>query len=73
MNCAICVSIRAGSQEVLGRYDLVFAKAKCAIEAMVVGAAVIVCDANGLGGYRVRNGYLRRLWWAEPCWPWHAR
>jgi hypothetical protein len=37
-------------QDVLGAYDLVFAKAKCAIEAMAVGAAVVVCDANGLGG-----------------------
>jgi hypothetical protein len=46
--------------EVLGRYDLVFAKAKCAIEAMVVGAAVIVCDANGLGGL-VRYSELSRM------------
>jgi glycosyl transferase family 4 len=34
---------------VLGNYDLVFAKARCAIEALVVGAAVIVCDSVGSG------------------------
>lgn len=37
-------------EKLLGQYDLVFAKAKAAIEAMAVGAAVILCDANGLGG-----------------------
>lgn len=37
-------------EKVLGQYDLVFAKAKAAIEAMAVGASVILCDANGLGG-----------------------
>jgi hypothetical protein len=47
-------------EEVLGRYDLVFAKAKCAIEAMAVGTAVIVCDANGLGGL-VRYSELSRM------------
>lgn len=31
-------------------YDLVFAKARCAIEAMAIGNAVIVCDADGLAG-----------------------
>jgi Glycosyltransferase Family 4 len=30
-------------------YDLVFAKARCALEALSVGCAVIVCDAVGLG------------------------
>jgi len=34
---------------VLRRYDIVFAKARCAIEAMAVGAAVILCDRAGLG------------------------
>jgi hypothetical protein len=33
----------------LGDYDVVFGKARCAIEAMAVGAAVILCDAAGLG------------------------
>jgi hypothetical protein len=33
----------------LGEFDLVFAKAKAALEAMSVGAAVILCDAVGAG------------------------
>jgi hypothetical protein len=36
-------------EEILQKYDLVFAKAKAAIEAMATGAAVIVCDYRGLG------------------------
>ena len=36
-------------EKVLGRYDLVFAKARCALEAMAVGAAVVLCDTRGLG------------------------
>ncbi len=37
-------------EDVLGAYDIVFAKARCALEAMAVGAAVVLCDAQGLGG-----------------------
>jgi hypothetical protein len=33
----------------LGEFDLVFAKAKAALEAMSVGTAVILCDAAGAG------------------------
>jgi hypothetical protein len=33
----------------LGKYDLVFAKGRCAFEAMAVGTAVILCDESGLG------------------------
>ncbi len=36
-------------EELLGRYDLVFAKARCALEAMATGAAVVLCDTSGLG------------------------
>ena len=36
-------------EALLGRYDIVFAKARCAMEAMASGAAVILCDASGLG------------------------
>ncbi len=36
-------------EEVLGRYDIVFAKAKAAMEAMAVGAAVVLCDYSGVG------------------------
>lgn len=37
-------------EEILGKYDLIFGKARCAIEAAATGAAVIVCDARGLAG-----------------------
>ena len=37
-------------EEILGNYDLVFGKARCALEAAATGAAVIVCDAGGLAG-----------------------
>lgn len=47
-------------QSILGQYDLAFAKAKCAIEAMACGLAVIVCDAPGVGGM-VRSGDLDRF------------
>ena len=36
-------------QEVLGQYDIVFAKARCALEAMAVGSAVVLCDITGAG------------------------
>lgn len=36
-------------ETVLGNYDIIFAKAKGALEAMACGAAVIVCDYRGLG------------------------
>jgi hypothetical protein len=36
-------------ETVLGNYDLVFAKARAALEAMAVGAAVILCGPRGLG------------------------
>ncbi|HEU0299314.1 MAG TPA: glycosyltransferase [Longimicrobium sp.] len=39
----------ARPEEVLGGYDLVFAKARAALEAMAVGAAVVLCDASGAG------------------------
>jgi len=36
-------------EDVLPKYDLIFAKARCALEAMAVGCAVVVCDFGGLG------------------------
>jgi hypothetical protein len=39
----------ARPEQVLGTYDLVFAKARCALEAMATGAAVVLCDTRGLG------------------------
>ena len=36
-------------QDVLGQYDIVFAKARCALEALAVGSAVVLCDTVGVG------------------------
>jgi hypothetical protein len=35
--------------ELLPRYDLVFAKARCALEAMATGCAVVLCHERGVG------------------------
>jgi hypothetical protein len=50
-------------EELLPRYDLVFAKARCALEAMAVGSAVVLCDFAGLGPMvsSDRFGELRKL------------
>jgi hypothetical protein len=37
-------------ENVLPEYDLVFARARCALEAAAVGNAVVVCDSRGLAG-----------------------
>ncbi|MCA1636187.1 MAG: hypothetical protein LC802_21470 [Acidobacteria bacterium] len=47
-------------ESLLGQYDLVFAKARCALEAMAVGAAVILCDKVG-SGPMVMTGEFERL------------
>jgi len=47
-------------ETMLRNYDLVFAKAKCALEGMASGAAVIVCEGSGLGGL-VTTQNLERL------------
>ncbi len=39
----------AQPEEILREYDLVFAKARSALEAMAVGAAVVLCDYEGSG------------------------
>ncbi|HZQ70043.1 MAG TPA: hypothetical protein VFA68_16070 [Terriglobales bacterium] len=36
-------------ESILHNYDLVFAKARCALEALCVGCAVILCDFPGSG------------------------
>jgi len=50
-------------QDVLGQYDIVFAKARCALEAMAVGSAVVLCDIKGAGPMVTANELdgLRRL------------
>jgi hypothetical protein len=39
----------ANPEALLVDYDLVFAKARCALEALAVGSAVVLCDAAGSG------------------------
>lgn len=50
-------------QEVLGQYDIVFAKGRSALEALAVGAAVVLCDFRGAGPMvaSARLDGLRRL------------
>ena len=36
-------------ETILGQYDVVFAKGRCAWEAMACGVAVVVCDTWGIG------------------------
>jgi len=36
-------------EAIIGQYDVVFAKRRCALEAMAVGTAVILCDFRGAG------------------------
>jgi hypothetical protein len=50
-------------ESMLGKYDLAFAKAKCATEAMACGLAVVLCSEAGLGGMVRSTGFdrLRRL------------
>jgi hypothetical protein len=47
-------------EELLPGYDLVFAKARAAMEAMAVGAAVVLCDQAGAGPL-VTSGDFDRL------------
>jgi hypothetical protein len=47
-------------QDVLGQYDIVFAKARCALEALAVGNAVVLCDWVGCGPM-VTTGDIERL------------
>jgi hypothetical protein len=37
-------------EDLLPGYDVIFGKARCALEALATGAAVIVCDSAGLAG-----------------------
>jgi hypothetical protein len=42
-------NVCARPEEILGGYDIVFAKGRAALESLAVGAAVVLCDARGLG------------------------
>lgn len=50
-------------EQLLAEYDIVFAKARCALEAMATGCATIVADAAGLAGMVSMDNIerLRRL------------
>ena len=50
----------AEPEAVLGKYDIVFAKGRAALEALAVGAAAILCDTKGVGPM-VTTGNLDRL------------
>ena len=52
--------VSARPQDVLGQYDIVFAKARCAHEALAVGTAVVLCDTAGVGPM-VTTGEMDRL------------
>ena len=47
----------------LSAYDIVFAKARCALEALAVGTAVILCDETGMGPMVTLSDFraLRRM------------
>lgn len=50
---------RSDPENILGNYDIVFAKGKAAMEAMACGAAVIICDFLGLGGMITLDNYSK--------------
>lgn len=49
---------QANPESLIGEYDLVFAKARCALEALAVGASVVLCDSTGPGRW-LRQQTLR--------------
>jgi len=53
-------NVTARPQDLLGQYDIVFAKARCALEALAVGSAVVLCDSVGAGPM-VTTGEMVRL------------
>jgi hypothetical protein len=57
---AVAGTSAAHPEAILGDYDIAFAKAKCAMEAMACGLAVILCDVAGIGGM-VRSTDVDRL------------
>lgn len=62
-------------EEHLGRYDLVFAKAKAALEAMATGCAVILADHHGQGPLVTSDRFdaLRPLNFGRECLTFGAR
>lgn len=62
-------NIHPAPHEILGSFDVVLAKGKAALEALAVGAAVVVCDSAGLGPLVTTRNFeaLRRLSFGNPC------
>ena len=56
-------TVAAAPERLLPQYDLVFAKARCAIEAMAVGCAVVLCDTAGLGPMVTMTDYRALREW----------
>ena len=54
-------NVSAYPEALLGNYDIVFAKGRAALEALAVGAAVVLCDAAGAGPM-VTTENVRHLW-----------
>lgn len=54
---------RVDPETILGNYDVVFAKGRCALEAIACGTAVILCDSLGCGPMVTTSNLadLRRL------------
>jgi glycosyltransferase involved in cell wall biosynthesis len=50
-------AVSAAPERLLGQYDIVFAKARAAIEAMATGCAVVLCDFAGLGPMVTRGEF----------------
>lgn len=50
----------ARPEEVIGDYDVIFAKGRAALEAAAVGGFVVLCDAGGLGP-AVTSGNVERV------------
>lgn len=50
-------------ERVLANYDVVFAKARCAIEALIAGCAVLATDEAGYGGLVTRDNVDWMLDW----------
>jgi glycosyltransferase involved in cell wall biosynthesis len=47
----------ADPENIMHNYDIVFAKAKAAMEALATGAGVILCDTRGLGEFVTRENF----------------
>ena len=69
------VGVRSGApssepETLLGNYDLVFAKGRCALEALAVGTAVVICGPWGVGPMVTARELpqLRRLSFGPRAW-----